>query len=192
VQPAATTPAGGLANDQVLAELSRLREAEEARQVSGEQTKKRVIVGLLLGILALMLLWSTGRMDPWLAGVGLNKNECFKNGFGATFCGDDAKAYQQQVDQITGASAATDYFSGDDATAAHANISVAIPAIEAFYSDNGSYAGMTLAALLALQPSMVNTTLGSVAAETYCVQSTVGTQTYSNHGPGNEILPGGC
>jgi hypothetical protein len=176
----------------VLAELSRLREAEEARRISGEQTKKRVIVGLLLGVLALMLLWSTGRMDPWLSGVGLNKNECFKNGFGATFCGDDATAYQQQVNQIVGSSTTPDSFSSDDAAGARGNVFVAIPAIEAFYFDNGSYAGMTLAALQALQPSMVNTTLGSVSAETYCVQSTVGSQTYSRRGPAADVLPGGC
>ena len=39
-------------------------------------------------------------MDPWLSKVGLNKNECVVNVFGATFCGDAAKRYQQQIHKL--------------------------------------------------------------------------------------------
>jgi len=36
-------------------------------------------------------------MDPWLSQVGLNKNDCFQNGFGATFCGDAARDYEERL-----------------------------------------------------------------------------------------------
>jgi hypothetical protein len=52
-------------------------------------------------VIALVLvLWLSGRLDIVLAPIGLNKNECVTNAFGATFCGDDAKRYEQQVSNI--------------------------------------------------------------------------------------------
>ncbi len=177
-------------NEQMVMELQRLREAEEARQASSEQTKKRIVVGLLLAVLALVGLWSTGRMDPWLSGIGLNKNTCYKNGFGATFCGDDATAYQRQLDQIGLGSAESS--TSHEANAAQANVRSAIPAIEAYYADHGSYAGISTAAVQAIDYGITNLVVGASTPETYCAQSTVGTETYSVRGPGGDILPGSC
>jgi prepilin-type N-terminal cleavage/methylation domain-containing protein len=60
--------------------------------------------------------------------------------------------------------------------AAGANVRSAVPSVEAFYADNGTYAGMTLAALQAID-SGINITAPVAAqqtANTYCVSSTVG------------------
>lgn len=43
------------------------------------------------------LAWSGGTFDEPLSHIGLNKNPCVKNAYGATFCGDDAKSYCQSV-----------------------------------------------------------------------------------------------
>jgi len=138
-------------------------------------------------------------MDPLLSGVGLNKNDCIKNGFGATFCGDDAEAYQQQVGQIaTGLGAATGSVSEEQASA-QANVRASIPAIETYAADNGGsgYAGMSIAALQAIDRALTDIVITSATASSYCVQNTVGTQTYSYQqggatGVNGVITPGAC
>lgn len=52
---------------------------------------------IALASVLLLALWSTGRMDPVLSNVGLNRNDCVQNGFGAKFCGDAAEQYQRNV-----------------------------------------------------------------------------------------------
>lgn len=56
---------------------------------------------VLVLVVALGGIWSTGAFDKPLSGVGLNAHECITNGFGATFCGDQAEAYKQRVDRLT-------------------------------------------------------------------------------------------
>jgi len=83
--------------------------------------------------------------------------------------------------------------SSDDA-AAQANVRASVPAIEAYYADNGSYAGAT--------PDILRTTydaglpdvhfVGRFTRTTYCVQSTVGAATYSKNGPSAQVAPGPC
>lgn len=53
-----------------------------------------LIIAVVLG------LWSTDRLDPMLVNVGLNHSDCYRNGFGATFCGDAAKRYQENIAQL--------------------------------------------------------------------------------------------
>ena len=60
-------------------------------------SQRRLIIGAV--IVAAAALYFSGRMDPAMSHVGLNWTECVQNGYGATFCGDNAKAYQQQVRQ---------------------------------------------------------------------------------------------
>ena len=79
-------------------------------------------------------------------------------------------------------------------TSAKANVRAALPSIEAYYSDNGAYTGMTTAGLQASYDSGISGTLTvpTVTASTYCVEDTVaGTSAHAN-GPGGSVLTGGC
>lgn len=77
--------------------------------------------------------------------------------------------------------------------AATANVRAAVPSIEAFYLDHGTYSGATIADLRtydsALDPSLQ---LGWVQSGTYCIESTVDGQTASFTGPGGDVVLSGC
>ena len=75
--------------------------------------------------------------------------------------------------------------------AAQANVRSAVPAVEAYYADNGTYVGMTAAALAAIDAG-VNVTVGTVSASSYCISNTQGTSTYSKSGPSAAIVSGAC
>ncbi len=82
-------------------------------------------------------------------------------------------------------------------TAAKANVRAAIPAIEAFYSDNGTYVGATAVKLKASYDAGLasSVTLKSQGVGIYCVQAVSGNQTAHRTGPGgvNGItLTGAC
>ena len=69
--------------------------------------------------------------------------------------------------------------------AAKANLRAALPSAEAFYADNGTYVGMTKAALVAIDSGVSSSlTVASVAATTYCITDTVSGKTWSVQGPG--------
>jgi hypothetical protein len=171
------------------AELDALRKANELRDRHASVRRKRIIVGLLVAVLALMGLWVSGRMDPFLSHVGLNYHDCVQNAFGATFCGDDAERYQRDVQGVADTSP-------QDAANAQANVRVAVPSAEAYYADHGNYSGMT-AELLRQYDSGVSAglTVASATAGTYCIEDTVGTETFSFRGPSDGtsgVVPGPC
>ena len=68
--------------------------------------------------------------------------------------------------------------------AAKENLREALPAAQAYHTDNGSYRGMDTAALVAID-SGVSPTLEvvSVTATTYCLAETVSGKTWSVEGP---------
>ncbi|MCC6223552.1 MAG: prepilin-type N-terminal cleavage/methylation domain-containing protein [Thermoleophilia bacterium] len=76
-------------------------------------------------------------------------------------------------------------------TAAQANVRSAVPAVEAYYADNGTYVGMDIAALRAIDAG-VSVTIASVGAATYCIQSAVNGVTWSKNGPAAAIVSGAC
>ena len=80
-------------------------------------------------------------------------------------------------------------------SAAKANVRASIPGLEAYYADNNTYAGMTLAGIQASYDAGIkNITFGATApsATTYCIQSTVGSYTFFKNGPGADIVSGPC
>ena len=79
-------------------------------------------------------------------------------------------------------------------SAAKANVRASIPGLEAYYADNNTYAGLTLAGLQASYDAGIkNISFGSTLTNvTYCVQSTVGAATFNKNGPSADIVTGAC
>ena len=78
-------------------------------------------------------------------------------------------------------------------SAAQANVRSSIPAVEAYFADNNSYAGATLAYLqTTYDQGIKNIVIQSATATTYCVESTVGAETFKKSGPGADIVSGVC
>src|SRR6187549_10096 len=78
-------------------------------------------------------------------------------------------------------------------SAAQANVRASIPAIEAYYADNNTYAGATLSYLQSTYDQGVkNIIVQSVSSTTYCLESTVGAETWKQSGPGADILTRSC
>ena len=162
----------------VATELLALRKAQEERDQRSETLRKRLIIGALLAVIALGLLWFSGRMDPALSGIGLNKNECGTNGFGATFCGDDLKRNEESLRPIV-----------YPAPSLHAaDVRASIPSIEAYYADHGTYAGATADLLRSEYDSGLGDITVHAQAESYCIER----GDYHVNGPGGRTLPGSC
>ena len=78
-------------------------------------------------------------------------------------------------------------------SAAKANVRASIPGLEAYYADNNTYVGMTLANIQASYDAGIkNITFGTLTATSYCVQSTVGQATFNKNGPSADIVTGAC
>ena len=78
--------------------------------------------------------------------------------------------------------------------AAAADVRAAIPTAEAFYSDNNTYAGMTTAAMKAIDSGLSTALLAPSGLSTtaYCLSATVGGFTYHASGPGGVVTSGAC
>jgi hypothetical protein len=101
----------------------------------------------------------------------------------------------------TGGSGATDY--GPTATydptladqQAQTNVRAAIPAIEAWHADQGTYKGMTVAALNSQYDRSIGDSIrlvGSLTKNLYCVESSVGSATWHKSGPAGLVESGFC
>ena len=82
-------------------------------------------------------------------------------------------------------------------TSAQANVRTIVPSIESFFSDNGTYVGMTLATLKSTYDQAIDTTkyalpAGDLSASSYCVSSTTNGQTWSKTGPAGTITNAAC
>ncbi len=70
--------------------------------------------------------------------------------------------------------------------AAQADVRAAVPSAEAFYADNSTYAGMTLAQLKSIDSGLSSAVLtpSSLTATGYCLAATVNSVSWSLKGPG--------
>jgi type IV pilus assembly protein PilA len=82
---------------------------------------------------------------------------------------------------------------------AQANLRQAIPSVEAYYSDNNTYVGLSTDAVTGLAKYdsglSPDVAVGKAADNTltnYCVQATHATFTYHVSGPGGTITAGAC
>ena len=78
---------------------------------------------------------------------------------------------------------------------ARSNVRAAIPAIEAWKADHGTYEGMTVAALNSEYDGTIGDSVrlvGALTRDTYCVESTVNGDTWSYRGPRRGFRHGGC
>jgi hypothetical protein len=65
--------------------------------------------------------------------------------------------------------------------------------MEAYSADHNGYSGATSAVLQASYDAGIKHILVKTATSTtYCIESTVGPQTYSKNGPSADIVSGGC
>jgi type IV pilus assembly protein PilA len=83
-----------------------------------------------------------------------------------------------------------------EATAAQANVRAAVPAVEAFYSDNGTYVGLNAASTAAVpgisyydpaSAAKLTIDASQLSTTSYCVYSTSGGSTYYKLGPAGNI-----
>jgi type IV pilus assembly protein PilA len=77
--------------------------------------------------------------------------------------------------------------------AAKANVTSAVPAMESWRSDNGTYAGGTLPVLKAAYDASLSTTkiiIGVGTLNNYCISSTVGGNTWVKLGPDTDVVSG--
>jgi type IV pilus assembly protein PilA len=78
-------------------------------------------------------------------------------------------------------------------SAAQANVRASVPANDADFADNNTYAGATLAYIQTTYDAGVkNIFIPSAGATTYCLESTVGAESWKKSGPGADIVTGVC
>jgi type IV pilus assembly protein PilA len=78
-------------------------------------------------------------------------------------------------------------------SAAEANVRAAVPGMEAYSADHNGYTGATSAVLQASYDAGIKHILvKSATATTYCIESTVGPQTFHKAGPAQDIVTGPC
>jgi hypothetical protein len=50
-------------------------------------------------VIVLVVAWRSGTFDHVLYNVGLNAKPCARNGFGATFCGQELTEYRKDLER---------------------------------------------------------------------------------------------
>jgi hypothetical protein len=82
--------------------------------------------------------------------------------------------------------------SSPDPPAAKTRVRAAVPAIEVYRLEHGSYAGLTLAEIQAIDAGVREIRIVWATARAYCIQSGSGGSTYHFRGPAGPATTGGC
>jgi type IV pilus assembly protein PilA len=78
-------------------------------------------------------------------------------------------------------------------SAAAANVRAAVPGVEAYSADHNGYSGLTSAILQASYDAGIkHVRVPTATATTYCIESTVGPETWHKSGPSADIQTGAC
>jgi prepilin-type N-terminal cleavage/methylation domain-containing protein len=78
-------------------------------------------------------------------------------------------------------------------SAAAANVRAAVPGVEAYSADHNGYSGLTSAILQASYDAGIkHVRVPTASATTYCIESTVGPETWHKSGPSADIQTGAC
>jgi type IV pilus assembly protein PilA len=78
-------------------------------------------------------------------------------------------------------------------SAAAANVRAAVPGVEAYSADHNGYSGLTSAILQASYDAGIkHIRVLTATATTYCVESTVGPETWHKSGPSADLQTGAC
>ncbi len=77
---------------------------------------------------------------------------------------------------------------------AQANLRRILPVVEAYKQDQGTYVGMSAAALQTYDPTITagSYTFGTLSATSYCVHTAAGIRTWRRDGPGQPFVLGSC
>ena len=78
--------------------------------------------------------------------------------------------------------------------AAQSQVRSALPAVEAYYSDNGTYVGMSLTTLRLIDPSVQVAVLGTPTASSYCIRDldAAAPNWYKRGRPGDVVTTTAC
>jgi hypothetical protein len=79
-----------------------------------------------------------------------------------------------------------------DKSAAEANVRAAVPSLEAWYADHGTYEGATVEGLHRYDYGVRNIRIVRLTHDGYCLESQVGSAVASTTGPGGETVPAAC
>lgn len=79
-----------------------------------------------------------------------------------------------------------------DADEAAARVRATVPAVEAYYADNQTYAGATVESLRATYDGAIPDVELLVDDDAYCVEASVGSETHSYPSAGGGVVPGPC
>ena len=81
-----------------------------------------------------------------------------------------------------------------DDSAAKANVRAAVPAVEAWYADHSTYAGMDLTGLQAIDQGLRLDPLdaGKQTIDDYCIGATVGGKSWYKGGPADDLSTTAC
>lgn len=103
------------------------------------------------------------------------------------------KNYEQNVAALQAGATESATGSAESSQTMLSHLRATIPAAEAYYSDYGSYSGMTVAKLRQIDPgTSSDIAVGTATATSFCLQAESGGVIISWRRPSNSVTTGAC